>query len=105
MKGNKARKRRFFTPEFKADTVRLVLEEGRSIPELCRDLGLTETSVRTWVRQARIDARIDAGKGQPGALTTTEKEELARLRRENRELRMERDLLKKATAFFARESK
>ena len=57
--------------------------------------------MRTWVRQARIDA----GNGEPGALTSTEKEELARLRRENRELRMERDLLKQATAFFARESK
>lgn len=101
MSGSKLRKRRFSTPEFKADTVRLVLEEGKFIPELCSDLGLTETSVRTWVRQARIDA----GNGEPGALTSTEKEELARLRRENRELRMERDLLKQATAFFARESK
>jgi transposase len=101
MNGNKAGKRRFFTPEFKADTVRLVLEEGKSIREVSRDLGLTESAVRAWVRQARIDA----GNGAPGALTSTEKEELARLRRENRELRMERDLLKKATAFFARESK
>jgi transposase len=100
-KKGKQRPRRFFTPEFKADTVRLVLEEGKSIPQVSRDLDLTETAVREWVRQAQINA----GKGAPGALTTTEKEELARLRRENRELRMERELLKKAAAFFAKESK
>jgi transposase len=100
-KKGKQRPRRFFTPEFKTDTVRLVLEEGKSIPQVSRDLDLTETAVREWVRQAQINA----GKGAPGALTTTEKEELARLRRENRELRMERELLKKAAAFFAKESK
>ncbi len=97
----KQRQRRSFTPEFKADTVRLVLEEGKSVPQVSRDLDLTETAVREWVKQAQINA----GKGAPGALTTTEKEELARLRRENRELRMERELLKKAAAFFAKESK
>ena len=94
------RQRRHFTPEFKADTVKLVLQEGKSIPQVARDLDLTETSVRQWVMQAQIDS----GKGPAGALTTAEKEELARLRKENRELRMERELLKKAAAFFAKES-
>jgi transposase len=64
-------------------------------------LDLTETALRDWVRQAEIDA----GRGTtPGALTTEEREELGRLRRENRTLRMERDILKKATAFFAKEN-
>lgn len=96
-----ARKRRKFTPEFKADVVKLVEESGKSIAQVCRELDLVESSVGNWVKQAKIDA----GKGPAGALTTEEKQELARLRREVRELRMERDLLKKATAFFARESK
>src|SRR4030095_1679716 len=94
------RKRRAFTPEFKAETVRLIRESGKSIGAVARELDLTETAVRDWVRQAEVDA----GRGRPGALTTEEREELARLRREVRTLRMERDILKKATAFFAREN-
>jgi transposase len=92
------RKRRKFTPEQKADAVRLVRETG----ELCqaaRDLDLTESSLRHWVRQADIDA----GRGRSGELTSDEREELRRLRRENRTLEMERDFLKKAAAFFATE--
>jgi transposase len=92
------RKRRAFTPEFKAETVRLIRESGKSIGAVARELDLTETAVRDWVRQAEVDA----GRGRPGALTTEEREELARLRREVRTLRMERDILKKATAFFAK---
>jgi transposase len=68
---------------------------------VARDLDLTESSVRNWVAQALIDA----GRGKPGALTTAEKEELTRLRKENRELRMEREILKRAAVFFAQESK
>jgi transposase len=94
------RARRSFTDEFKAGAVRLVLEEGRAIPEVARSLDLTESSLRNWVSRARTDA----GKGPPGALTSSEKEELAQLRRENRQLKMERDILKKAAAFFAKES-
>jgi transposase-like protein len=94
------RKRRAFTPEFKAETVRLIRESGKSIGAVARELDLTETAVRDWVRQAEVDA----GRGRPGALTTEEREELARLRREVRTLRMERDILKKATAFFAKEN-
>lgn len=80
--------------------VALFRKGGRTAGELSRDLGLTETSVRAWIRQAEIDD----GKGPAGALTTAEREELTRLRRENRVLQMERDILKKATAFFAKES-
>ena len=94
------RKRRAFTKEFKAQTVRLVRESGKSVGAVARDLDLTETALRSWVRQAEIDT----GRGAPGALTTDEREELTRLRRENRTLRMERDILKKATAFFAKEN-
>ena len=91
-------KRRRFTKEFKAEIVKLVLNGGRSIPEVCSEYGLGETSVYNWVKQARVDN----GYGPAGALTTEEKEELGRLRKENRELRRERDFLTQATAFFAR---
>jgi transposase len=94
------RKRRAFTTEFKAEAVRLVRESGKSVPTVARDLDLTETALRSWVRQAEIDA----GRGAPGGLTSEEREELGRLRRETRTLRMERDILQKATAFFAKES-
>ena len=93
------RRRRAFTKEFKARTVRLLRESGKSVGAVARDLDLTETALRSWVRQAEVDA----GRGASGALTTEEREELARLRRETRTLRMERDILKKATAFFAKE--
>jgi len=92
------RPRRSFTDEFKAGAVRLVLEEGKTVAAAARDLDLTESSLRNWVDQARADR----GKGKPGALTTAERDELARLRKENRELRTERDILKKAAAFFAK---
>jgi transposase-like protein len=94
------RKRRAFTKEFKAETIRLVVEGGRSIPEVARDLDLTESALRAWVRQAEVDA----GRGKPGALTTEEREELGRLRREVKTLRLEREILKKAAAFFAKEN-
>ena len=97
------RKRRAFTNEFKTQTVRLVRDSGKSIGEVARELDLTETAVRAWVRQATIDT----GRGGVGPLTTEEREELGRLRRDVRTLRtlrMERDILKKATAFFAKEN-
>jgi len=94
------RARRSFTDDFKAGAVRLVLEEGRSIPQVAKSLDLTESSLRGWVERARADQ----GKGRPGVLTTAEREELTRLRKENRRLQMERDILKKAAAFFAKES-
>jgi transposase len=94
---SKRRARRQFTDEFKASAVRLVLDEGKTVGAAARDLDLTETALRTWVKRARAD-RTHGGTG----LTTAEREELARLRKENRELRTERDILKKAAAFFAK---
>ena len=94
------RKRRSFTAEFKAEAVRLCQVGDRTVRQVAKELDLTETALRDWVRRAEIDA----GKGPPGALTTAEREELARLRRENKRLHMERDILKKAAAFFAKES-
>ena len=100
-KSNKGtRKRRQFTAEFKAEAVRLCKVGDRSIGQVARDLDLTETALREWVRRADIDA----GEGPDGALTTSEREELAALRRENRRLLMEREILKKAAAFFAKEN-
>jgi transposase len=96
----KRRARRSFTDEFKAGAVRLVLDEGKSVCQVARDLDLTESALGNWVKYARADRT----KGRTG-LTTAEREELARLRKEVRELKMERDILKKAAAFFAKESK
>ena len=93
------RPRRQFTDEFKAGAVRLVLDGGKSVGAAARDLDLTESALRNWVEQARADR----GKGKPGVLTSSEHDELGRLRKEVRELRMERDVLKKATAFFAKD--
>ncbi len=90
------RRRRAFTAAYKAEVVELCRKGDRSIPEIARDLDLTESSVRRWAEQTEIDA------GRRSGLTSSEQEELARLRRENRVLREERDILKRATAFFAR---
>ena len=92
------RSRRTFTPEQKADAVRLVNQVG-NLSKVARDLDLDPNSLRRWVRQFSIDA----GKGPAGALTTDERAELTRLRRENRMLQEERDFLKKAAAFFAKD--
>jgi len=94
------RARRVFSEEFRAGAVRLVLEEGKSAGAVARDLDLTESALRNWVAQARADRT----KGKSGGLTTVEREELARLRKENRQLRLERDILKKAAVFFAKEN-
>jgi len=96
----KKRQRRKFTAEYKAEVVRLVRDGGKTIREASRDLGLTESSVRNWVTQSGIDA----GGGGKGDLTTAERAELVALRREARQLRMEREILKKAAAFFAKEN-
>jgi transposase len=98
--GKSKRDRRSFTDEYKAGAVRLVLEEGKTIAQVARDLDLTASALSGWVRQARADL----SKGKTG-LTTAEREELAALRKEVRSLRMERDFLKKAAAFFAKENK
>ena len=92
------RPRRQFDDDFKAQAVRLVLDEGKTVGAVARDLDLTETALREWVKRARADRT----NGRTG-LTTAEREELARLRKENRILREEREILKKAAAFFANE--
>ena len=94
------RPKRSFSDEFKAGAVQLVLRDGKSVSQVARDLDLTLSALGKWVEQARADA----GKSKRGTLTTEEKEELARLRKENRELRLEREILKKAAAFFAKEN-
>jgi len=84
------RKRRAFTKAYKAEVVELVRKGGKSVGGIAKELDLTETAVRAWVRQAEVDA----GRGPAGALTTEEREELSRLRREVQTLRMEREILK-----------
>ena len=96
----KKRQRRKFSKAFKADAVELVRKSGKSIGEVARDLDLTESSLRAWVKQAEIDA----GRGPAGALTSEERDELRTLRREVKVLRMERDFLKKTSAYFAKEN-
>ncbi len=93
--------RRSFSKEYKAEVVELIRKSGRSIGTLAKELDLTETAVRRWVQQAEIDS----GGGPEGALTTAEREELAQLRKRVKTLEMEREILKKATAFFAKENK
>ena len=93
------RSRRSYSPEQKSDAVNLVRKVG-NLSQVARDLDLTASSLRNWVKQAEIDE----GRGQEGALTSDEKKELQTLRREVRTLQMERDFLKKAAAFFAKDS-
>jgi transposase len=95
------RKRRSFSKEYKAEVVELIRKSGKSIGAVAKDLDLTETAVRRWIQQVEIDS----GGGPEGALTTAEREELAQLRKQVKTLEMEREILKKATAFFAKESK
>jgi len=99
MERSRRRARRSFTPEFKSEIVARCRAGDRSIPEVARDFDLTESSVRRWVEQAEIDA------GERDGLTTAEREELTRLRRENKRLQADVDLLKQATAFFAKETR
>jgi transposase len=89
--------RRSYTPEFKADAVRLATAPGANIAQTARDLGIGDTLLRNWIRAVREQAA--------GGLSSDERAELARLRRENRQLKEEREILKKATAFFAKEQR
>ena len=92
------RNRRKFTDEFKAETVKLVRESGRTVGSVARELDLTETAVRDWVRKAEASGSSDT-------LSPDERAELRRLRKENQELRMEKEILRKATVFFAKENR
>jgi len=93
-------KRPRYTGEFKAEAVKIAVKGDKSVAETASGIGVSETALRRWMAQAEIDE----GKGPAGALTTEERHELTRLRRELRQVTMERDFLKKAAAFFARES-
>lgn len=93
------RPRRSFPDEYKAEVIDLCRSSARSIAAVARDLDLSETAVRRWVNQAEVDA------GRRDGLSTAEREELARLRKEVRVLREERDILRRATVLFARETR
>lgn len=86
-----------YPPEFKREAVKLYRSSGQSIPKVAKELGIADESLRRWIRQHEID------EGERDGLTTEERQELSRLRRENKTLRQEREFLKKAAVFFARE--
>jgi transposase-like protein len=89
-----------YPPAFRAEAVALLRTSGKPVPVIARDLGVSEQTLRNWLHQGDIDA----GHGRPGELTTAEREELSQLRREVRTLQQEREILKKAAAFFAKET-
>ena len=93
-----SRPRRTFTPEYKARVVKWCRTGGKSVADVAKEFDLNESVLRRWLRQADIDA------GERDGLTTAEREELARLRKENRVLRQERDILKRAAIFFIKET-
>jgi transposase len=97
--GNGRRPRRSFSAEYKAEVVELCRTSGKSISQIARDLELSETALRRWIAQVEIDA------GKRPGLTTDEHAELVALRKEVRVLREERDILKRATVFFAKETR
>ena len=99
-RGPGRRPRRVFTPEFKAEIVDLIQRGGRSITDVVRDFDLTDSAVRNWIAQADRDAGT-----RDDGLTSDEKTELAALRRENQRLRLDVEILKRATAFFATETR
>jgi len=89
-------RRRHFTPEFKAEALRMVAQSEDPLAKIANDLGMSRATLRNWV--------ANAARPTPEMLTADERAELVQLRRENRQLQMERDILKKATAFFVRQS-
>jgi transposase len=101
MEGRKQRPRRTFTAEFRERAVALVLNEKRPIRQVARDLDVSDSLLHVWLKKVRTDR----GQGPPDALTSDERAELAQLRKENRILREEREILRKAAAFFAKEDR
>ena len=99
-KRNTRRERQVFTEEYKQQVLERIRSSGKSIAQICRELDLTQTAVRRWVNQ---DEQANGAMTQ-NSLSETDQQELARLRAENKRLKTERDILKKATAFFAKES-
>jgi len=95
------RKNKRFTPEFKAEAVRMMRTAGKPVAEIAKDIGVSEQSLYRWARQLGVDTKADPS----GALTTSEREELTRLRRELRKVEQERDFLKKTAAYFASENR
>ena len=92
--------RRIFTDEQKAEAVRIVNQSGKPVSQVAKEMGLTESALRNWIKQAQVDGQKDP----QGALTTAERKELNELRRDLKRVQMERDFLKKAATFFAKES-
>jgi len=90
-----------YTKEFKEEAVKMVTESGLSIPEVSRRVSVNESSIRYWIKRAKEEGRSNGGKQRA---VTAEQMEVARLRREVAELKMEREILKKAAAYFAKES-
>jgi len=96
------KKRRVFDSGFKLQVVRLIKEQGVSVSQVCNDMNLGETAVRRWLKQFESE---QAGQPGPGKPLTAEQQRIRQLEAENRQLRMDNDILKKASAFFARELK
>jgi transposase len=95
-------KRRTFDDSFKLEVVKMIKDQGLSVSQVCRDLNIGDTAVRRWVQQYEAEQLGQAGMGKP---LTSEQQRIRQLEQENRQLKMDNDVLKKATAFFARELK
>lgn len=96
------KKRRWFDEGFKLQVVKMITDQGLGVPQVCRDLDLSETAVRRWLQQYEAEQSGQPGIGKP---LTSEQQRIRQLEQENRQLKMDNDVLKKATAFFARELK
>lgn len=95
-------KRRTFDDSFKLEVVKMIKDQGLSVLQVCRDLNIGDTAVRRWVQQYEAEQLGQTGIGKP---LTSEQQRIRQLEQENRQLKMDNDVLKKATAFFARELK
>jgi len=96
------RKRNRFDDSYKLEVVKMVRDQGLTVPQVCQDQNLGETAVRRWIRQYDAEQLGQAGIGNP---LTAEQQRIRQLEQENRQLKTDNDILKKATAFFARELK